>query len=130
MPCKFLLSLVLKHHSFEVMVSIGCLPQATKYLLGDRIHLSQCCSREMCSSKTAGVFTIDCQRPGGHAASSAEVWCGKKTRMPALEIQYHGSSLQVNTWELASTVLSLTFYHISPYCISPLNAHSCFIAVF
>lgn len=95
--CEFLLSLPLGCLSVKMMVCIGCSPPATKCLLGDRTHLSQWPSRELCF-KTADKFILDSYRPGG-TQPWVLVWKGGQDTFPRRFC--HGSDLQVNIWELA-----------------------------
>lgn len=151
---EFLLSLTLNSHSFEVMVCIGCRPPATQYLLGDRIHLSQCSSRETCS-KSRRVHYRQLKARRSHSPK-CRCCVGRRTGCLPPEVRYHHSDLQVNIWELvccqplwanwpsaASTPLEnrplqssytavpfFAFSEISRGHNTPLNVRSYFIAVF
>lgn len=90
-------SLPLGSHSLKMMVCICCRPPDPKCLPGDRTHLSQWPSRELCI-KTADKFII----AKGQEAQSPEFLCCVERRAGCLplEVSCHGSDLQVNIWEL------------------------------
>lgn len=152
--CEFLLSLALNCHSFEVMVCIGCRLLATEYLLGDRIHLSQCSSRDVQYDSRQ----VHCRQLRARRSHGPKRPCcvGGRTGWLPSEVLYHHSDLQLNTWELlrcqplwaawlsavsaplenwplqssCSSMPFFTFSQISRGHSSPLNVHSYFITVF